>query len=146
MSVKGISTPKELERMFEDYVASVKDTTVNVIHPKYGVTELKNSAPLTLEGFSVWARKERGASLFGYIYNLEGKYNEFQEVVKYIRSYIFSHNFNGAACGKYKESLIIRQLSLRESTENKNENYNHEIKAEFGSQALPPAQESTNNT
>lgn len=120
---KYIDTPEELEALFHEFVSQLKPVKMTVMHPKLGTVELEVDPPITIKGFFVWGHKVKKLTLRHYIYPpQDNKYQAFTDVAEYIKDSCFDHNFNGAACGKYKEQLIKAFHGIAEKTENKNEN------------------------
>lgn len=87
--------------------------------------------PLTYEGFEVYCFDNHG-TVHHYFDNKEGYYSEFGEVCSRIKKEIRDHQITGGMLGQFNPSITQRLNGLTEKTENKNENTNIEIKAEFG--------------
>lgn len=88
--------------------------------------------PLTMDGFSCYCFDNHG-SVKEYFLNRDGYYDEFNTICSRIKEEIRDHQITGGMLGQFNPSITQRLNNLTEKTENKNENTNIEIKAEFGS-------------
>lgn len=87
--------------------------------------------PLTMEGFYIYCFDNHG-SVKEYFLNREGYYDEFNTICSRVKDEIRDHQITGGMLGQFNPSITQRLNSLVEKTDNKNENLNIEIKAEFG--------------
>jgi DNA-packaging protein gp3 len=133
---KLIATPELLWQHFEDYV---KHETNNPLYKREYVGKDGNEVdtplqvPITFEGFECYlADKNIIQDLCDYSKNAEGRYEEYIPTVRRIQKYCFVQNFKGAAVGLFGARIISMKLGLINKTENKNENTNIEVTAEFG--------------
>jgi len=127
---RNIDSPEQLWNLFEAYKESIETIQIEVPHVKLGTVKMNVKAPITMEGFKVFAFREVGCIQRYIDGSLEHDKNQYVEIITRIKNEIYSHNFNRAAVGVYKENLIARQLGMTEKTENKNEN-NHTGKVEI---------------
>lgn len=73
---------------------------------------------LTMQGFNCWLFERNIIhGINDYITNKDGEYNEFSEIITYIKDFIFNHNFKGASVNELNPNLIARQLSIKETSE-----------------------------
>lgn len=82
------------------------------------VVEIKVQRPFSHTGLELFIEaagiKPR---ISDYRKNRDGKYPEFQEVVRWIDSIIAQDKYDGAAVGNYNAQLIIRDLGLAEKVD-----------------------------
>lgn len=127
-----MNEPKELLELWNEYKAYI-DTHPDkeeVVTVKGDVVEKRTKKPYLKQGFISFVFRKLGKNIKDYVDN---KYPEFSDVVTHIRSEWEEDQISGTITGKYKApNLVARLNGLTEKTENKNENTNIEIKAEFG--------------
>lgn len=87
--------------------------------------------PLTMEGFYIYCYDNHG-DVKEYFLNREGYYNDFTTICSRIKDEIRDNQITGGMLGNFNPSITQRLNGLTEKTENKNENHNHEYKANFG--------------
>lgn len=134
---KYIETPEKLWELFEAYVKHELE------HPmirrdyvgKDGIpVDTKLETPITFEGFECWvADQDIIQDLGDYENHKNESYASYRPIVTRIKQNCFVHNFKGAAVKLFDANLIAKKLGLITKTDNKNENTNIEVKAEFGS-------------
>jgi hypothetical protein len=89
--------------------------------------------PLTLEGFELYlAEKNIIEDVSHYFCNLDNRYENYVAICTRIRKAIRKDQIEGGMVGQYNPSITQRLNGLVEKTDNKNENKNIEIKADFG--------------
>lgn len=118
---KYIETPEKLWELFEEYKNTIELIEVQVPHVKLGVVSMNIKAPMTMEGFKTFGH-QKDYTIDHYVKNSDKAYDEYCPIVTRIKDEIYSHNFNRAALGVFKENLIAKQLGMVDKTENKNEN------------------------
>jgi hypothetical protein len=84
-----------------------------------------------MEGFEVYCFDNHG-TVCHYFDNKEGYYEDFGTICSRIKKEIRDQQITGGMLGQFNPSITQRLNGLTEKTENKNENTNIEIKAEFG--------------
>ena len=87
--------------------------------------------PLTMDGFSIYCYDNHGV-VRHYFDNTDNYYEDFCQVCSRIREEIRDQQITGGMLGQFNTSITQRLNGLTEKTENKNENTNIEVKAEFG--------------
>lgn len=120
----NIETPELLWQLACDYFAKV-DNEKAMIHQlvKGGnlagkLIPIPTEQPYTWQAFEVFLReKEIISSLQAYKTNKDGRYDDYQPVIRDIGNVIFQKNFNGAATGELDAGIITRQLSLANKEE-----------------------------
>jgi len=141
---KYIETPEALLELFEEYQIETKSNPRRkkikgnkdfVIHDE----DLER--PLTLEGFRIWCFKSVGC-VKQYFDNPDNRYAEYITICSYIKDIIRADQIEGGMVGQYNPSITQRLNGLVEKTDNKNENTNIEIKANFGGTTLPTTPQS----
>jgi hypothetical protein len=129
---RNMKEPKELLDLWDEYKNHI-DThpdKENVVTVKGDVVKKETKKPYLRQGFEAFCFRKHGFSVTDY---LSGKYEDFSQVVSCIRKEWEEDQISGTITGKYKApNLVARLNGLTEKTENKNENTNIEIKAEFG--------------
>lgn len=138
---RNIDSPIQLWELFEEYQSKLETILVPQSHVKLGVIHLEIKEPMSMEGFKDYCYDEVGCIKRYIDGSLEINKEEYVTIISRIKDRIFSHNLSRAAVGLYKENLIARQLGMTEKTDNKNENTNIEIKANFGGTTLPTTSE-----
>lgn len=115
---KYIKTPEQLWELFEKYQESLQILKIPQSHVKLGVVYLEVKEPMTFEGFECWlADNDIIQDLGDYSKNDDGRYVNYAPIITRIRKNIYSHNFNRAAVGLYKENLIARQLGMADKVQ-----------------------------
>lgn len=115
---KYIKTPEQLWELFEKYQQSLQILKIPQSHVKLGVVYLEVKEPMTFEGFECWlADNDIIQDLSHYSANTDSAYEEYRTIITRIRKNIYSHNFNRAAVGLYKENLIARQLGMADKVQ-----------------------------
>lgn len=115
-------TPEELLHAWEAYKKSVDEQNEWLRIQYVGrdgkrvVDKLK--IPYTIDGFIVHSKDYKG-DIKAYIYNAEGYYDDFREIVSYIQTEIRNNHIVGGMAGVYNSSLTARLNGLVEKTENK---------------------------
>lgn len=96
--------------------AIIDDETMEEI--KNPIIELKNIRPYTWAGFEAFLF-EKGvlANLDHYKCNLEGRYQEFVEIIRAVDKVMFSQKFEGAASGAFNANIIARDLGLADKSQ-----------------------------
>jgi hypothetical protein len=115
---KYIKTPEQLWELFEKYQESLQILKIPQSHVKLGVVYLEVKEPMTFEGFECWlADNDIIQDLGHYSANTDSAYEAYRTIITRIRKNIYSHNFNRAAVGLYKENLIARQLGMADKVQ-----------------------------
>ena len=115
---KYIKTPEQLWELFEKYQQSLQILKIPQSHVKLGVVYLEVKEPMTFEGFECWlADNDIIQDLGHYSANTDSSYEAYRTIITRIRKNIYSHNFNRAAVGLYKENLIARQLGMADKVQ-----------------------------
>ena len=115
---KYIKTPEQLWELFEKYQESLQILKIPQSHVKLGVVYLEVKEPMTFEGFECWlADNDIIQDLSHYSANTDSSYEAYRTIITRIRKNIYSHNFNRAAVGLYKENLIARQLGMADKVQ-----------------------------
>lgn len=129
---RHMNEPKELLDLWVEYKTYI-DTNPDkeeVVTVKGDIVEKRTKKPYLKQGFISFVFRKLGKNIKDYVDN---KYPEFSDVVTHIRSEWEEDQISGTITGKYKApNLVARLNGLTEKTENKNENTNIEVKAEFG--------------
>jgi len=129
---RNMNNPQELLDLWNEYKTFI-DTHPDkeeVVTVKGDIVEKRTKKPYLRQGFIAFVFRKLGVIIKDY---LDNKYDEFSGVVTHIRSEWEEDQLSGTITGKYKApNLVARLNGLTEKTENKNENTNIEIKAEFG--------------
>lgn len=131
---KYIETPEKMWELFEAYKKSVKDNPrkKHVFVGKDGSSENERlERPLTMEGFECYGF-DNEVTVEHYFRNETKSYDDYCSICSRIKREIKQDQIEGGMVGQYNPSITQRLNGLTEKTENKNENTNIEIKAEFG--------------
>ena len=128
--------PDELKNAWIAYKESLKDEAKKWAKVQYVGKDGKRVEdaplmPLTYEGFKRYCFENHG-DVTNYFENTQGYYDDFKEVCYALKNEIREAQITGGLLGFYNPSITQRLNGLTEKTENKNENTNIEIKAEFG--------------
>lgn len=148
--VKKIETPERLWELFEEYMKWAKANPIKkmVFVGKDGSKdEQELERPLTTDGFEAWLILQGiiGSHLGHYASDKKESYKEYVPVMNRIRQVVRADQIDGGSVGIYQHNIIARLQGLTEKTDNKNENTNINITAEFGSQAIHTPPESEGN-
>lgn len=147
---KYIETPDKLWEYFTEYKTWVKSNPIlkMVFVGKDGVKDYEErERPLTIDGFECWlADKEIIGDLSNYFANSDNKYSEYSTICSRIKKNVRNDQIEGGMASIYNPSITQRLNGLVEKTDNKNENTNIEVKAEFGSQVIHSAQQPTKDS
>jgi hypothetical protein len=144
---KHIETPEKLLEYFNQYKAENEKERIVVpqSHVKLGIVYLDYIPPISMEGFQVWLYKKGIiGTIKDYIANRDNRYDDYVNIISYIKEEIFAHNFKYASVGAYKENLIARQLGMVDKSENKTEVNVKTFNAEFNQAIQSPPQSSDN--
>lgn len=131
---KYIETPEKLWELFEEYKADVKANPRNKKirgNKDFIVADEDLERPLTIDGFEVFCYK-KGMTVEHYFRNEKDSYKEYCTICHIIKKEIRQDQIEGGMVGQYNHSITQRLNGLTEKTENKNENHNIEVTAEFG--------------
>lgn len=133
---KNIESPDIMWQYFEKYKSDIKDNPI-LVHDFVGKdgysVDRKKQRPLTMEGFQNWLDdNEIITDVTDYFENKEDRYKEYIRICSRIRRTIRQDQIEGGMAGIYNPSITQRLNGLKEQTENKNENTNIEVKAQFG--------------
>lgn len=145
---KYIETPEALYKLFEDYVKETKSNPrkKHVFVGKDGVSDYELlERPLTYEGFSIYCFNKIG-SIKHYFENRDSSYNEYVPICRAIKEIIRTDQIEGGMVGQYNPSITQRLNGLVEKTDNKNENTNIEVKANFGSTVIQSTPQPSQDT
>lgn len=115
-------TPEELLEAWEAYKKSV-DEQNEWIKVQYVGRDGKRvqdrlKIPYTIDGFIVHAKDYKG-NIKAYIYNYEGYYDDFTEIVSYIQTEVRNNHITGGMAGVYNSALTARLNGLTDKTETK---------------------------
>lgn len=140
---KLIKTPEQLYELFEAYKNSLTYREIQKATAG-GVKTEKHKPPLTISGFRVFGHKN-GYSVEHYFANTNDSYTEYRTICKLIEDEIRTDQIEGGMVGQYNPSITQRLNGLVEKTDNKNQNTNIEIKADFGNtvQSTPKPEENS---
>lgn len=133
---KYIETPEKLWELFTQFVEHEKQSPfykTEYVGKDGNEVQTALQVPITFEAFECWlADQDIISDLGDYAKNKGGSYDSYSPIITRIRQNCFAQNFKGAAVGLFNANLIAKKLGLIEKTENKNENTNIEVKAQFG--------------
>jgi hypothetical protein len=143
---KYIETPEKLWQYFTEYKDWVKSNPIRkmVFVGKDGVKDYEDrERPLTIDGFECWlADKDIIDNLSNYFANSDNKYSDYSTICSRIKKNVRNDQIEGGMANIYNPSITQRLNGLVEKTDNKNENTNIEIKANFGGTTLPTTPQS----
>ena len=143
-------TPDELLKAWTNYKQTLKEQAKEWPKVQY-VGKDGNRVidypviPYTLEGFKRYCVENHG-DVSNYFENTQGYYEEFKGICSRIKNEIREQQIIGGMLGFYNPSITQRLNGLVEKTDNKNENTNIEVKANFGNpviQSTPKAEDNT---
>jgi hypothetical protein len=146
---KYIETPDALYQMWEAYKKQVKSNPRfrYVMAQKTGEMVAEPlECPLTQQGFEAFCYAKFNVSVNNYFDNKDNAYDEYYTICMRIVNERKDDQITGGMVGQYNASITQRLNGLTEKTENKNENTNIEVKAEFGSQVIHSAQQPTKDS
>lgn len=129
---RNMKDPQELLTLWDNYKAWIdsKPDKEQVVTQKGDVVIREIKKPYLKQGFIAYVFRKEGISITPYI---RGDYEEYCNVVETIRQEWEDDQVTGTMTGRYKaQTLVARLNGYVEKTENKNENTNIEVKAEFG--------------
>lgn len=142
---KYIESPEKLWEYFTEYKEWVKSNPIKkmVFVGKDGLKDFEErERPLTIDGFECYlSDKDVIGDLSHYFANTNNKYSEFLTICSRIRKNVRNDQIEGGMTNIYNPSITQRLNGLVEKTDNKNENTNIEIKANFGGTTLPTPSE-----
>lgn len=144
---KYIETPEKMWELFAEYKTLTKQS------PRYRTQFVGRDGvmvkeplerPLTYEGFKEFGH-QKGVTVNHYFENTDQAYNDYREVCTRIKDVIRQDQIEGGMVGQYNPSITQRLNGLVEKTDNKNQNTNIEIKADFGNtiQSTPKPEENS---
>lgn len=130
-------TPEELKQAWEEYKAdrdaeAKKWAKIQYVGKDGNRVEDYPPMPYDLDGFVSWYHTKYKHFIHQYFKNTDSYEPEFLPIVTHIRAERNDNIKTGTLLGFYNSSMGNRIVGLTEKTENKNENTNIEIKAEFG--------------
>ena len=147
---KNIPTPEKLWELFIEYKEWVKSNPIlkMVFVGKDGIKDYEErERPLTIDGFECYLYdKAVIGDLSHYFANTDNKYSDYLTICTRIRKSVRNDQIEGGMANIYNPSITQRLNGLVEKTDNKNENTNIEVKANFGSTTIQPPQESKDNS
>lgn len=133
---KLIETPERMLELFEAYKKEVKGNPFEVkdwVGKDGDEVKREKEKPLTMEGFECHVFNQGlNGELSHYFSNKDNRYAEYVAICSRIRKEIRRDQIEGGMASIYNPSITQRLNGLTEKTENKNENTNIEVKAEFG--------------
>ena len=130
---RNIESPERMWELFEAYKKETKSKPIRkmVFVGKDGVRDYEDrERPLTMEGFENYCYKIVGE--IHHYFDKQDSYEEFWGICRAIKKEIRQDQIEGGMTMIYNPSITQRLNGLTEKTENKNENMNYEVKAEFG--------------
>lgn len=130
-------TPEELKQAWEEYKAdrdaeAKKWAKIQYVGKDGNRVEDYPPMPYDLDGFVSWYHTKYKHFIHQYFKNTDSYEPEFLPIVTHIRAERNDNIKTGTLLGFYNSSMGNRIVGLTEKTENKNENTNIEVKAEFG--------------
>lgn len=129
---RNINNPDELLELWDAYKKHIdsKPDTEQVVTQKGDIVVKETKKPYLRQGFIAFVYRKKKFSISDY---LRDDYEEFSQVVETIRQEWEEDQVSGTLTGKYKaQTLVARLNGYADKTDNKNENTNIEVKAEFG--------------
>lgn len=145
-NIKYIESPEKLWEYFLEYKEWVKSNPIRkmVFVGKDGLKDFEErERPLTIDGFECYlSDKDVIGDLSHYFANTNNRYDEFLTICSRIRKNVRNDQIEGGMANIYNPSITQRLNGLVEKTDNKNENTNIEIKANFGGTTLPTTPQS----
>lgn len=147
---KYIESPEKLYEYFTEYKKWVKGNPIlkMVFVGKDGLKDFEErERPLTIDGFECYLF-EKGiiGDLSHYFANTDKKYSDYLTICSRIRKEVRNDQIEGGMANIYNPSITQRLNGLVEKTDNKNENTNIEVKANFGSTVIQSTPQSTENS
>lgn len=133
---KLIESPEKMLELFEAYKKEVKENPFEVkdwVGKDGDEVFREKEKPLTMEGFECHVFNQGlNGELSHYFSNKDERYTDYVAICSRIRKEIRRDQIEGGMASIYNPSITQRLNGLTEKTENKNENTNIEVKAEFG--------------
>ena len=133
---KLIETPERMLELVEAYKKEVKGNPFEVkdwVGKDGDEVKREKEKPLTMEGFECHVFNQGlNGELSHYFSNKDNRYADYVAICSRIRKEIRRDQIEGGMASIYNPSITQRLNGLTEKTENKNENTNIEVKAEFG--------------
>lgn len=133
---KYIETPEKMWELFAEYKTLTKQS------PRYRTQFVGRDGvmvkeplerPLTMEGFELFLfENDVITDVSDYFENKDNRYADYIPICSRIKKAIRKDQIEGGMVGQYNPSITQRLNGLVEKTDNKNENKNIEIKADFG--------------
>lgn len=144
---KYIETPEKMWELFAEYKTLTKQS------PRYRTQFVGRDGvmvkeplerPLTFEGFKNYCRKVV-SEVEQYFINPDNRYDDYISICRAIKDEIRQDQIEGGMVGQYNPSITQRLNGLVEKTDNKNENKNIEINADFGNtvQSTPKSEDNS---
>jgi len=129
--------PDELKKAWEDYkterdLEAKKWAKIQYVGKDGYRVEDYPPMPYDMDGFYAWYSNKYGKTIHQYFERTDEYEPEFLGIVTHIRAERNNNIKTGTLLGFYNSSMGNRIVGLTEKTENKNENTNIEVKAEFG--------------
>ena len=112
MKHKYISTPEDLQKMWEDYKAELPTDLLPTLSTKTGeIMYLPVQKPPTRWGFEAYVWKVYGHHVKQYLDNQDKLYNDYMGVVSYIRNDWTAEHVTGTMTGKYKAPNLTARVT-----------------------------------
>lgn len=119
---RQLKYPEDLWKLFLEYKQFCADNPRVTYTASLGkLVKVPHEKPLTIEGFEMFAHT-KGVSVYNYLENKNGAYEEFYHVTLYIRAHIRGEQIEGALIGVYNGNIVARVNHLAERNENINTN------------------------
>lgn len=146
---KYIETPEKMWELFAEYKTLTKQS------PRYRTQFVGRDGvmvkeplerPLTMEGFELFLfENDVITDVSDYFENKDNRYADYIPICSRIKKAIRKDQIEGGMVGQYNPSITQRLNGLVEKTDNKNQNTNIEIKADFGNtvQSTPKPEENS---
>ena len=146
---KKIESPEKLWELFAEYKTLTKQS------PRYRTQFVGRDGvmvkeplerPLTMEGFELFLfENDVITDVSDYFENKDNRYADYIPICSRIKKAIRKDQIEGGMVGQYNPSITQRLNGLVEKTDNKNQNTNIEIKADFGNtvQSTPKPEENS---
>ena len=120
--------------LFQGYLKAITENPIKVqdyVGKDGDMVYRDKQRPLTMEGFRAYGY-DNEVTIKNYFDNQNGAYSSYHTICSRIKEIIRANQIEGGMVGIFNPSITQRLNGLTEKTENKNENTNIEIKAEFG--------------
>jgi hypothetical protein len=145
---KYIESPEQYKQIWEDYKKSVKEKP-KLKHTFVGkdgnAAYEERERPITWDGFEVYTMLmgyNTSADLSEYCNESNPSYIEYLPLSRAFKKECRVDHIDGGMTGIYPASLTANINGITTKTDNKNENTNIEIKANFGGTTLPTTSQS----